>query len=1322
MSTSMSTSTDNNNNNNNNNNINNNNNYSLSSSPPSTSLEVTTILQQQQQQQQQQQHQQTVDDTQQQQQQKFSRSSPTLSIQRRTFSMSGSNSATVAGVTQQQGVDNKVIFDKDDPFMSKTYIGSVLESVTPTQSFIEPQLPTSPDTSTQNSPTASTTPTSDTTTTTPTKITIVAETGTGTVGTGTTGTTSSITTDSLLESILSFPEIPSKGSPGSSPWSKAQQQQQQQQQSQPNPQQITTPALNIPSTSSSSSSDPPRTPSPTIPLSPSWSFASHKRVASESTTTASPPTSASASSSFISFNQRSSMNVTSLSASASSLEDARPKSMIIQDMSTLARSETVQQQQQQQPTTTTTTCSLAAELDDAESLNGVTPRLPPKPMYYDDDESSSSEEEYDEDSSDSDEMMLSNTSLSVAIDEHSATTVTFNLHDLTDTVIVHVLSFMVAEDLLTISRVGKRLNTLVNQTQSLWKDLTVHYLKVFEEPCDVNLWDEELLQQSHSHQQQQQQAAAAMASSKSLSTKDKRSVTLSSKDQRKSVIDVGKKGKGGSTLSLATGASMATAVSSQANSTVMALNFTLRKLTPLTSVPSTDEVNEFINHCHTFPATMLLRKLIQRYLVPREFCYAANVDQWRRMVEVPIQLRVAKLLRKVVDHKPLKLGYPSLLILKSFVRGYLVSTSDMARGINLSIQRRLTMSSAIKRVDMAKMSENSSILTRIFMTLDLNSICSCLLVCKRWNHAVSNGNIWEHLYLQYKKRLYNDEEDISIWDEVNPVKYYIEINAALSISTPPMLSPGALSPLAFAGLSNISGSSSNNNANNSITSSPLTLGSSGSGLVQPSKLSIEENTMDDTVSSTTTTATATPITTSVTATPLATAATPSTAVDEIDALSTSSPALASSVAPTPTPVTPGDTTPKLYLMTLNQLVEKLTSIITIIDISELNACLTTYRTFTTTPKLIYKLLQRFHVPRPIEATPISPVEWKKRIVSPIQHNVCKVLKKLIDEQSADFNQDVIDVLKIFLQHILVDKTSLTNYLKRSFIIKVLKFDIGLQPGGIGHPQSNANKRATKVGLRMMSWKPSQVFSEVLSLPAEEIARQLTMIEFEIYSKIHSDEFLNQAWAKEKTKHLAPNIRSAIDRFNLITKWVCTVILKEEKIRGRVKCISKLLKVAKVLRSHANYHSLMAILSGLNEAPIHRLKFTFAELKPKIQKLCSELQALMTVEGNHETYRTELNSIYGKQPCIPYLGVFLKDITFYQEGSAGQSADGINLKQSKNVYSVLRSIRSCQKNPYTFEQNPRLYEFLVNLMVSNEDELYSLSLLREPRNCKRSDLI
>ena len=80
------------------------------------------------------------------------------------------------------------------------------------------------------------------------------------------------------------------------------------------------------------------------------------------------------------------------------------------------------------------------------------------------------------------------------------------------------------------------------------------------------------------------------------------------------------------------------------------------------------------------------------------------------------------------------------------------------------------------------------------------------------------------------------------------------------------------------------------------------------------------------------------------------------------------------------------------------------------------------------------------------------------------------------------------------------------------------------------------------------------------VPPEEIARQLALIDFELYARIQAHECLNQAWTKKEVRPSpAPHIRAMIAHFNTTSAWVATEIVTAETGR-RKATLTKFIQV------------------------------------------------------------------------------------------------------------------------------------------------------------------
>jgi len=114
---------------------------------------------------------------------------------------------------------------------------------------------------------------------------------------------------------------------------------------------------------------------------------------------------------------------------------------------------------------------------------------------------------------------------------------------------------------------------------------------------------------------------------------------------------------------------------------------------------------------------------------------------------------------------------------------------------------------------------------------------------------------------------------------------------------------------------------------------------------------------------------------------------------------------------------------------------------------------------------------------------------------------------------------------------------------------------------------------------------------------------------------------------------------------------------------------------------------------------------------------------MNADSNFRLYRLSVSK--ASSPCIPYLGLYLKDLTFIEDGNPDYLATRekrtniINFEKMERIANVIKSIRMHQQTPYLFHRVDSMLTFLENLanlgtaLLSDKD-CYKLSLELEPR--------
>ena len=144
------------------------------------------------------------------------------------------------------------------------------------------------------------------------------------------------------------------------------------------------------------------------------------------------------------------------------------------------------------------------------------------------------------------------------------------------------------------------------------------------------------------------------------------------------------------------------------------------------------------------------------------------------------------------------------------------------------------------------------------------------------------------------------------------------------------------------------------------------------------------------------------------------------------------------------------------------------------------------------------------------------------------------------------------------------------------------------------------------------------------------------------------------------------------------------------------------------------------MGGLAMSAVTRLKKTWSYLSRKFVKTKDDfdrLSDMVSPKQQYAVYRKTLKSFVG--PCIPFLGVFLTDLTFIEIGNSDylSGTHYINFSKRFMVYNLIKDIQNYQNRTYKIDKKEAVYDFLASLenqKLMNEDELYGMSLSFEPR--------
>jgi len=133
----------------------------------------------------------------------------------------------------------------------------------------------------------------------------------------------------------------------------------------------------------------------------------------------------------------------------------------------------------------------------------------------------------------------------------------------------------------------------------------------------------------------------------------------------------------------------------------------------------------------------------------------------------------------------------------------------------------------------------------------------------------------------------------------------------------------------------------------------------------------------------------------------------------------------------------------------------------------------------------------------------------------------------------------------------------------------------------------------------------------------------------------------------------------------------------------------------------------------------RLKWTRDKMSKRTKQSLEELENMMSMEKSFKKYREALKA--AEAPCVPYIGFYLKDLVFIEEGNPSKIGNRISVVKQRLLHDIILAIQRYQKFPYNFIAVPSIQQYFEAAPKFEEKMLFQLSMTCEPRGATRSDI-
>ena len=156
------------------------------------------------------------------------------------------------------------------------------------------------------------------------------------------------------------------------------------------------------------------------------------------------------------------------------------------------------------------------------------------------------------------------------------------------------------------------------------------------------------------------------------------------------------------------------------------------------------------------------------------------------------------------------------------------------------------------------------------------------------------------------------------------------------------------------------------------------------------------------------------------------------------------------------------------------------------------------------------------------------------------------------------------------------------------------------------------------------------------MSADLLAEQITLLDAQHLNTLPLRDFALYAFSKKHA--MSPALEAVVLHYNNMCAWAAHVVVSAGSEKQRLIEMKRMIQVADKLHAHCNFHGASAIMCGLTNTAVTRLKKLRNHLPSKYTSRYTKLQQFYSPLQNYGTYRSSLATV---ETLVPILSELLR---------------------------------------------------------------------------------